>query len=289
VEVSRPLARGAPSVHPTAIVASQARLAEGVVVGPWCVVGRGVRIGAGTVIGHSTTVEGRTTIGRDNRIGPYAVIGLPPQHLTDPGVEGAVGIGDRNVIREFVTVHVGTAGGGGLTRIGDDNYLMNYVHVAHDCLVGNGTVLANACNLGGHTAIGDRANLGGMVAVHQFVKVGELSMVGGASALRHDVPPYTMVEGNPARLRGLNLTGLKRNGFDPDMLATLKKGYRILFRSRLTVEQATRALASELDGIDVIRNLIAFMRGSRRGVCRERAARVDDSAVAAAAAPAGPD
>lgn len=256
------------SVHPAAIVDPRARLGRGVTIGPWCMIGPDVTIGDGSQIAHSTTIAGRTKIGAGNKVGPYVAIGLPPQHLHDDGSESRVEIGDRNVIREFVTVHLATTAGGGLTSIGNDNLLMNYVHVAHDCRLGNSIILANSCQLGGHTEIGDRANFGGAVAVHQFVKVGGFSMVGGCTALRQDVPPYMMVEGNPPRVRGLNLTGLKRNGFDADTINTLKKAYRTLFRSRLTVEQAVAALYQEWPGVEVVANLINFMRASKRGVCR---------------------
>lgn len=250
------------------MVDSRARLGRDVSIGAWSVIGPDVEIGDGTAVAHSTTISGHTKIGAGNQIGPYVSIGLPPQHLHDNGSDSRVEIGDRNVIREFVTVHLATSAGGRLTRMGNENFLMNYVHVAHDCRLGNNIILANACQLGGHTEISDRANLGGQVAIHQFVKVGSYSMVGGASALRHDVPPYTMVEGNPARLRGLNLTGLKRNGFDTETVNVIKKAYRILFRSGLTVEKATEQVAAELPGQAVVENLVSFMRASKRGVCR---------------------
>jgi UDP-N-acetylglucosamine acyltransferase len=266
--VSASLTDAPPQVHPTAVVDRAASLGANVVIGPYCIIGPGVSIGADTVLENNTTIQGKTTIGRGNRIGPFAVLGLPAQHLHDSGKGCRLEIGDRNTIREFVTIHVGTELGGALTRLGDDNFLMNYVHIGHDCLVGNRTILANACQLGGHTVVGDRANLGGMVAVHQFVKVGDLAMVGGASALRHDVPPYCMVEGNPARLRGLNQIGLKRNGLSADTLSNLKRAYRIVFRSQLTVDQATRNLEEEFKDDEVVSKLISFMRGSKRGVCR---------------------
>ena len=255
-------------VHATAMVDPHAKLGRDVSIGAWSVIGPDVTIGDGTQVAHHTTIQGRTTIGAGNKIAPYVSIGLPPQHLHDNGAETRIEIGDRNVIREFVTIHLATVAGGALTKLGNDNFLMNYVHVAHDCHLGNNIILANACQLGGHTEISDRANLGGQVAIHQFVKVGSFAMVGGASALRHDVPPYTMVEGNPARLRGLNLTGLKRNGFDSDTVNTIKKAYRILFRSGLTVEQATKQASEELGGVEAVANLISFMRASKRGVCR---------------------
>lgn len=256
------------AIHPTAMVDPRARLGRDVSIGAWTVIGPDVEIGDGTRVAHHTTIVGRTRIGSGNQISPYVSIGLPPQHLHDDGSETQIEIGDRNTIREFVTIHLATVQGGALTRLGNENFLMNYVHIAHDCRLGNNIILANACQLGGHTEIADRANLGGQVAIHQFVKVGSFAMCGGASALRHDVPPYTMVEGNPARLRGLNLTGLKRNGFDAGTVSTIKKAYRILFRSGLTVEKATDQVCAEFSGVDAISNLVSFMRASKRGVCR---------------------
>ena len=255
-------------IHPSALVDPRAQLGRDVSIGAWCVIGPGVTLGDGTQVAHSCTIAGKTSIGAGNKIGPYVSLGLAPQHLHDDGSQSRLEIGDNNVFREFVTVHLATAAGGGLTKIGNENFLMNYVHVAHDCRVGNNIILANACQLGGHASVDDRANLGGQVALHQYVKVGSYAMVGGASALRHDVPPYTMVEGNPARLRGLNLTGLKRNGFDADVVGQIKKAYRILFRSGLTVDQATKQAEADLPGVDAVAKLVSFMRASKRGVCR---------------------
>lgn len=254
-------------VHPQAVVDPAARLGEGVVVGPWCLVGPDVEIGAGTVLEHSTTVVGHTRIGRNNRIGPFVAIGMTPQHLGYKGEPTRTEIGDGNTLREFVTIHRGTPIGGGVTHIGDACYLMNYSHVGHDCHVGNNVILANSCNLGGHVMVRDRANLGGVVAVHQFVQIGEYAMVGGASAIRHDVPPYCMVEGNPARLRGLNLIGLKRNQFAAETVSLIKKCYKISFRSQLVLEKSLEALAG-LDPDPVVTRWIEFMSTSRRGVQR---------------------
>jgi len=259
-----------PRIHPTAIVEEGALLGAGVEIGPYSLVGPNVTLGARTILANNVTIGGKTRIGEDNRIGPYSVIGLGAQHLRDTGEGAEVVIGHRNTIREFVTIHAGTVVGGRITCIGDDNFLMCYVHVGHDCHIGNRVVMANACNLGGHTVVRDKANLGGMVAVHQFVAIGEYVMVGGASAVRHDVAPYCLVEGNPARLRGLNLVGLKRSGFCDDSLRVIKRAHRILFRSRLTVDQAIRAIEGneELASHAEVKNLVAFFRSSKRGVCR---------------------
>lgn len=256
------------SIHPTAMVDPKARLGREVSIGAWTMIGPDVEIGDGTQVAHHCTIVGKTKIGKNNKVSPYVSIGMPPQHLHDNGAESRLEIGDGNTFREFVTIHLGTVAGGGLTRVGNGNFMMNYVHVAHDCRVGNNIILANACQLGGHTEVGDRANLGGQVAIHQFVKVGTFAMCGGATALRQDVPPYVMVEGNPARLRGLNTIGLKRNGFDENAIATIKKAYRVLFRSGLTVERATEQALSEFPGVEAVSNLVNFMRASKRGVCR---------------------
>lgn len=193
---------------------------------------------------------------------------MSAQHLRDSGEGAQVEIGHRNIIREFVTIHSGTVVGGRVTRVGDDNFLMAYVHIGHDAQVGSWITLANACNLGGHIEVRDRASLGGMVAVHQFVRIGEFVMIGGCSPIRHDVTPYCLVEGNPARLRGLNQVGLKRNGFDIEAVRTIRKAYRILFRSRLTVDRATRRLEEEFGEHPAVKNLIEFVRSSKRGVTR---------------------
>jgi UDP-N-acetylglucosamine acyltransferase len=255
-------------VHPTAVVHPDARLCRGVVIGPYCQIGPGVHIGDESVIESHSTIQGPTRLGRANRIGPYAAIGLPPQHLRDSGEETALEVGDENVIREFTSIHRGTREGGGTTRVGNGNYLMSYVHVGHDCHLGNNIILANACNLGGHTWVGDRANLGGMTGCHQFTRIGEYSMIGGASGLRHDVPPYAMVEGNPARLRGLNVTGLRRNGFSPEVVARIKRSFKIVFWSGKRLEEAVRAVQEEFGSDKFIDVLIRFLGESKRGVCR---------------------
>lgn len=261
------------SIHPSAIVHPEARLASGVAIGPWCQVGAEVEIGEETVVEGHSTIVGPTRIGRRNRIGPYATLGLAPQHLLDPGVGTRLDVGDDNVIREFTSIHRGTKVGGGVTRVGSSNYLMCYVHIGHDCLLGDNIIVANACNLGGHTRVGDRANMGGMSGCHQFTRIGEYSMVAGASGLRHDAPPYAMVDGNPARLRGLNVIGLRRNGFSVEAIGRIKKTFKLLFWSGLTLEEALGAVERTIGHDDpIIEALARFLREpSRRGVCRPEA------------------
>jgi UDP-N-acetylglucosamine acyltransferase len=233
-------------IHPTALVDPGAELAQDVEVGPFAVVGPGVQVGGGTRIGAHVTLEGPTTIGRDNRIHPYASLGGPPQDKKYRGEPTRLEIGDGNTFRECVTVNRGTVQDAGVTRVGDDNWVMAYVHIAHDCRVGSHTILANTTNLGGHVELGDWVILGGCTQVHQFVKVGPHAMTGTGTILLHDVPPFVMVSGNPSSPHGLNAEGLRRRGFDADTIALLRRAYRTLYRSELTLQQARERLAAEL-------------------------------------------
>ncbi|WP_292661160.1 acyl-ACP--UDP-N-acetylglucosamine O-acyltransferase, partial [Nitratifractor sp.] len=214
-------------IHPTAIVHEGAQIAESVHIGAYSVIGPGVRIGSGTEIGTHTLIEGETTIGARNRIFSHAVIGSIPQDLKYHGEKVRLEIGDDNIIREFTLLNPGTEGGGGLTSIGNGNLLMAYVHIAHDVRIGDGCILANAATLAGHVTLGDHVVVGGMTPIHQFVHVGDYAMVAGASALSQDIPPYCLAEGNRAVLRGLNLTGLRRN-VERKTVDALKSAYRRL-------------------------------------------------------------
>ncbi len=231
-------------VHATAIIERGAELAESVEVGAWSIVRAGVRINAGTTIGSHCVVEGRTTIGRDNRVFQFASIGAVPQDKKYAGEPTELVIGDGNTIREFCTLNCGTVPGGGVTRIGDDNWIMAYVHIAHDCRVGNHTVLANNATLAGHVTIGDWVTLGGLSGVHQFVTIGAHAFVGFASHVSQDVPPYMMVDGNPLAVRGFNIEGLRRRGFGPERIAAVKQMHRLLYRSSLTFERSRAAIAA---------------------------------------------
>jgi UDP-N-acetylglucosamine acyltransferase len=240
-------------IHPLACVDPGATLDGDVQVGPFAVIGPQVTLGAGTVVGAHATIEGPTVIGRDNRVHPYASIGGPPQDKKYRGEPTRLEIGDRNTFRECVTINRGTTQDQGLTRIGHDNWVMAYVHIAHDCVVGSNTILANTTNLGGHVHLGDWVILGGCTQVHQFVKVGAHAMTGTGTILLHDVPPYVMVSGNPSAPHGLNTEGLRRRGFDADTVAELKRAYRTLYRSELTLQQARERLAEQLAALDVDR------------------------------------
>ncbi len=256
------------NIHPTAIVHSKARIAEGVEIGPYSVIGEHVTIGKDTKIAPHVLIEGWTTIGERNRIHSFSSIGTPPQDIGYRGEETYVDIGNDNVIRECATVHRATTKEDRKTVIGDRNFLMAYSHVAHDCKLGNSIIMANSVALGGHINIGDHAILGGIVAVHQFVKIGPYSIIGGQSAVSQDIPPYVSAAGNRAHLYGLNLVGLKRKGFSDSVIATLKKAYKIIFRSGLTQDEALRKTLEEFPDSSEVRTLVDFIRSSKRGVTR---------------------
>jgi len=255
-------------VHPTAIVSPQTQLADGVVIGPYAVVGPRVSIGTGTTIGAHAVVEGNTTIGEHNRIFQFASVGAIPQDLKYRGEETVLVIGDRNTIREFATLHLGTAGGGGVTRVGNDNLLMNYTHVAHDSLIGNGNVLANGAQLAGHITVEDFAVIGAMVGIHQFVRIGESALLGAGSMVSQDVPPFCNATGDRARLYGLNTVGLRRRGFSSELISTLKRAYRTLFQTGLRTREAIRKVREDQPGIAEVERFVAFIEQSERGVCR---------------------
>jgi len=236
-------------IHPSAIVDPGAELADDVEVGPYAIVGPGVVVGAGTTIGAHAILEGPTSIGRGNRIHPHAVLGGAPQDKKYRGEPTRLEIGDGNTFREFTTVNRGTVQDAGVTRIGDDNWVMAYVHVAHDCVVGSHTILANTTNLAGHVEVGDWTILGGYTGVHQFCKIGAHAMTGVGTVVLHDIPPYVMASGNTAAAHGLNTEGLRRRGFHPDTLALLKRAYRTLYRSDLTLQQAREQLLAQLDAL----------------------------------------
>ena len=231
-------------IHSTALVDSQAQLHESVSVGPYSVVGPHVRIGAGSSIGAHCVIEGHTTIGRDNKIFQFNSIGAIPQDKKYAGEPCELVIGDRNTIREFCTLNIGSPGDAGVTRVGHDNWIMAYVHLAHDCVVGNHTIFANNAQLAGHVHVGDWAILGGFTVVHQFVRLGAHSMTAMCSLLFADLPPYVMCQGQPAAARSMNFEGLRRRGFSPERIAAVKGMQRALYRDELTLEQAKERIAS---------------------------------------------
>jgi len=256
------------SVHPTAIVAPGARLHATAEVGPYAVIGPQVEIGAGTIVGPHAVIEGRTRLGERNKVFHFASVGAPPQDLKYAGEDSALEIGSENLIREFTTLHKGTTGGGGVTRIGNRNLFMAYAHVAHDCQVGNGCVLANAATLGGHVEVGDHVILGGLAAVHQFTRIGKHAFVAGGAMVVMDVPPFCTAQGDRAELAGINSIGLARHGFSEDQIGRVKEAYRILFRSKLPLEEAVERLRTELGDQPEIQELLTFVTTSQRGLTR---------------------
>ena len=255
-------------IQPTAIVHPKASIASGVKVGAYSLIGENVRIGNDTVIESHVVVEGWSEIGQRCHLFPFVSIGAPPQHLRYRGEPTRVIIGDDNVIREFVTINRATAGGGGETVLGQGNFIKAYSHIAHDCRVGNQVIMANASTLAGHIEVEDFAIVGGLVAIHQFVRVGCYAIIGGASAVPKDVPPYMCAAGNRAQLFGLNSVGLKRHRFPEATMSALKQAYRILFRSHLTLVKAIDRVQAEIPSLPEIKHLLDFLKSSKRGVCR---------------------
>jgi UDP-N-acetylglucosamine acyltransferase len=260
-------------VHPTAIVDPKAELAEGSSVGPYAVIGPQVRIGEGTSIGAHCVIEGATTIGRDNRFYPFSSIGGMPQDMSHGGEVTRLEIGDRNTVREYCTFNTGTLKEEGVTRIGSDNWIMAYVHVAHDVQVASRTILANNATLAGHVRVGDWAVIGGLTGVHQFVKIGAHAMVGFQGHVTQDVAPFMTVDGNPLATRAVNLTGLKRRGFDDARIGVIRKMHKLIFRESLPLDDAKREIgkllgqsSAEADGD--IRVMLDFLAGATRGLVR---------------------
>jgi UDP-N-acetylglucosamine acyltransferase len=265
-----------PKVDPLARVATAAVLEPGVVVGPFCVVGPRVRIGRGSVLHSHVVADGDTRIGAHNQLFPFSSIGLVPQDLKYRGEDARVEIGDHNVFREGTTVHRGTAGGGGLTRIGSGGLFMAQSHVAHDCLVGDHAILANGVALSGHVEVQDWATLGGLSGVHQFCRIGTHAFVGGATVVTRDVLPYSLTVGNRARLVGLNLVGLRRRGLAPEAIAALKQALRVLRTPGIPLAEALARVEREAPALPEVRRLVEFVRGSSRGVVLERRRSADD-------------
>jgi UDP-N-acetylglucosamine acyltransferase len=255
-------------IHETAIIDSKAELDSSVTVGPYSIIKDNVTIGAGTTIGSHVVIEPYVSIGPDCRIFQYAAIGATPQSLKFAGEKTFIKIGQKNIIREFVTIHRGTAFGGAVTEIGEENYIMAYSHIAHDCKIGSHVVLSNNSTLGGHIVIGNYATVGGLVAIHQFVRIGDFAFVGGKAAVVKDIPPYMIAAGDRARLHGLNTVGLKRQGFSNQTVSVLKKAYRIIFRIGLTLNEAIERVKAEVEQIPEVRTLIEFIKSSERGITR---------------------
>ena len=257
-------------IHSSAIIDGSAQLAADVEVGPYAVIGRHVTIGAGTKIGSHAVIGDWTVIGANNQIFHQTSVGAPPQDLKYHGEEAWTRIGDNNVVREFATIHRGTVTGHGETVVGSNNMMMSYSHVAHDCRIGNGVVMANAATLAGHVTVEDNVILGGLVAVHQFSTIGTYAMVGGGTMVGLDIIPYTIATSGKrdAKLRGLNLIGLKRRGFTDETINNLKKSYKALFMAGLKLPEAIVRIRSEITGCPEVDYLLAFIEGSHRGICR---------------------
>jgi len=259
-------------IHPTAIVEPGAQLGESVSIGAYSVIGPQVRIGEGTSVGPHCVIEGRTTLGRNNRIFQFASLGAVPQDKKYAGEPTELHIGDDNVIREFCTFNLGTVQGGGVTRLGNDNWMMAYVHLAHDCQVGDHTIFANNAQIAGHVEVHDWAIMGAYTNVHQFVKIGAHAMTAMGTTLLQDVPPFAMVAGNPAQARSFNLEGLKRRGFSGERIAAVKQMHRLLYRSGRTLEAARIEIAglaaSMPAAADDVAMMTRFLAGATRGIVR---------------------
>ncbi len=260
------------NIHPSAIVDAEAELAPSVTVGPYAVVGAGVRVGEGTRIGAHCVIEGPTTIGCDNRIHAHCALGGAPQDMKYRGEPTQLIVGDRNTIREFCTFNRGTAQDRGVTQVGNDNWVMAYVHVAHDVQLGSHTILANNATLAGHVVIGDWVLIGGLTGVHQFCKIGAHAMTGFQSHVSQDVPPFMTVAGNPLGVHGTNSEGLRRRGFSRERLALVKQMYRLLYRDGLTLEGARDQLAGLLGSVEGgdadLQCMLDFLTASTRGIAR---------------------
>jgi UDP-N-acetylglucosamine acyltransferase len=255
-------------IHSTAIIHPNAQIAEDVSVGAYSIIGEHVTIDAGTTIAPHVVINGHTSIGRDNQIFQFCSLGEVPQDKKYAGEPTRLEIGDRNVIREFCTFNIGTVQDTGVTRIGNDNWIMAYVHLAHDCNVGNHTIFANNASLAGHVEVGDYAILGGFTGVHQFCKIGAHVMTGISSVIFKDVPPYLLISGQPAAPHGMNNEGLKRRGFSAVALAGLKLAYKILYRQGLTLAEAQVQLAALAQEVPEVQPMVDFLTNSTRGIIR---------------------
>ncbi len=260
-------------IHPTAVVHEKASVAKDAQIGPYCIIGEGVNISQGVKLFNNIVIEGDTEIGPGCTIYPFAVIGLPPQDMKYAEEKTGIKIGSGNIIREYVSIHRGSVGAAGFTVIGDNNYIMAYTHIAHDCKIGNNVVMANSVTMAGHVEVDDNAILGGVIAVHQFTRIGAFSMTGGFSGIGQDIPPYTIAAGPRAKLYGLNLVGLRRHGFSKETIGDLTKAYKILFRSKHTLKEAIKEVQEDLPKTPELDRLIDFVKTSKRGICRPTTAK----------------
>jgi len=255
-------------IHKTAIIHPGAEISDNVTIGAFAVIGEHVRIGRGTFVGPHAVVEGHTDIGVDNRIFQFSSVGAIPQDLKYRGEETRLVIGDRNQIREFTTIHIGTEGGGGETVIGNDNLFMAYSHIGHDSRVGNHAIFANCATLGGHVEVQDYAILGGLSGVHQFTRIGCHCMISGGSMVGQDIPPFIIAQGDRAKPIGINIVGLRRRGFSDQAILSVKEAFRIVFRSGLKRSEAFSRIAREVEQTPELKRFIDFFENSRRGIAR---------------------
>jgi UDP-N-acetylglucosamine acyltransferase len=256
------------SIHPTAVVNPGARIGYDCFIGPYCIVGGEVQLGDGVRLESHCVIDGRTSIGSGTHVFPFVSIGLASQDLKYKGEPSETQIGARNNIREFVTIHRGTAGGGMLTRIGDDCLIMAQAHVAHDCLIGDGVIMANAATLAGHVVIEDRANIGAYSGVHQFCRVGKEAYIGGYSVVVKDALPFALTVGNHAKCYGLNITGMKRRGYSREAIDTLHHAFHLLLSAKLNTTQAVERIKQEITDSPEVSDLLRFIEGSTRGVTK---------------------
>lgn len=255
-------------IHPSAIVSPHAELAQGVKVGPYSVIGDHVTIGRDTIIGPHVVIEGHTQIGERNSINPFTSIGLPPQDIGYRGEDTRLVIGNDNVIREYVTINRATVKENWETVIGNQNYIMAYAHIAHDCILGDNVIMSNVATLGGHITIGNHAVIGGLVAVHQFVRIGSFSFLGGKSGVDRDVPPFMITAGPRAKLYGINRKGMSRMGFSQESIDGLKKAYRIIWRENKRLSEGINRVREEIKPSPELEMLLDFFNGSKKGILR---------------------
>lgn len=259
-------------IHATAIVDDQAKLGAGCEIGPYVVIGPHVELAEGVVVGSHSVIEGHTTVGARTRLSPHVVLGGGPQDAKHDGAATKLVIGADNVFREFFTAHRGTTGGRGVTTIGDRNFFMANSHVAHDCVVGNDVTFANSAAIGGHVDIGDNVVLGGLCGIHQFARIGRLAMIGGGGMCAQDVPPFTLAQGDRARLFGLNIVGLRRKGLSHDAITALKQAWRVLFVSGGAIRAAMGRVREDYGDVPEVVEILAFLETTKRGISRPAAA-----------------
>lgn len=264
-------------LHPTAIISPKAKISPGVEIGPYTTIGDNVKIGEDTKIAAHSIIEGHTEIGKNNNIFPFVTIGTPPQDTGYKGEDTRIVIGDGNIIREYTTIHRATTKQDWATIIGNNNFLMAYTHIAHDCLLGSNIIMANAATLGGHTSVGDYAMLSALLASHQFVRIGAYAFISGITGLPKDIPPYMMATGQRARLHGLNLVGLRRQGFSREAITGLRKAYRIIWRESTVIREGVKRVEKEMEPFPELETLLDFLKSeSVRGITRGSKSKSED-------------